>query len=999
MDKFIPKISSKELEMGVEEEMEHTDDPKKSRQIALDHLEEDPKYYTKLKKCMPKEALEGSGYADPRDGSTNTTSRSTSGQETQFSAPDIPEAPEDKKKKEKKYMTVTPPKKEVVEVEEKKMAKYVKAMECPKCGDEYWQGDQCPQCQDDDEKGVAYYNINKEIDVENLLKSKQDLVDNLVSFPARYKDEFSHEEDESLIDAGECHYCGEKIKLLHWPSTYEGGVGEPGQVWIDKTGGDVCSGNDEGENEHENHEPFPEEEAMSVDELKSIFKKSRREEKKVQTCIDLVEGKVHNVKTARLWKDLTESLKSVVSLKKTAQTEEWENPYDAAGAQINYNALEDAYNEYAKTESPGAIYWKLQQDLIQNNTPKEQAKQQVDSFFENIGVSPADESSPIQDPYRPDVGDIFEQYDQPQERGEKASDYIKDRPGEEVKPKQFSDRQHMKSMMDRNQIGEGGTYESKPQIKIREMAAYSQSPKLRQKIQKQNPELAKRMENYMSRKVGGLGEAGRQLFAKDPANFWKLVHRKPGDKKAFEAAAQQFASTGEMPLQSLSPGQAKRMPQLKDVKTAPAPGSAGSYELPTQEEQLATNREKFTPTPPQTDQPTMEAIPAGYSPVKTEQDKQRERAREQADIGYTERMKDPERSLPPEELKKREEKTEKLHEKIGTPAGLEHQRMEPKPEEREMVDVIDPRAVSPEPSGQKTIEGPDITQEKLDVDDPEPLELAPRTEPEAKVEELEPEAVVPGQPSGNAVSKLSNAMEDPETGRTNPEYLPTGGWNQEKAKKIFTPEAFKEVFKDSFVIPKESKDKLGKYMNYDKQMNNWKNPLSKGLWESFMETFGHGPKVKDEEKPEVKTRSQRAKEFINVIKDNGPLFKAFKKYVEPHLQRKEVREEDKVDLKLKDAPAEVEVSEDEGLGQATARLRTVTSSKLIRGELINGPEWLHRVASTNKYLPVGDYACVLLTNKLIAVRLPDSHKAKNRMRSEEVRELYKSGAPTWAIPR
>jgi hypothetical protein len=38
-----------ELSMGIETEMEHTDNPEIARAIALDHLFEDPKYYTKLK--------------------------------------------------------------------------------------------------------------------------------------------------------------------------------------------------------------------------------------------------------------------------------------------------------------------------------------------------------------------------------------------------------------------------------------------------------------------------------------------------------------------------------------------------------------------------------------------------------------------------------------------------------------------------------------------------------------------------------------------------------------------------------------------------------------------------------------------------------------------------------------------------------------------------------------------------------------------------------------
>ncbi len=39
-----------ELKLGIETEMEHTDDPEIARAIAMDHLYEDEKYYTKLKK-------------------------------------------------------------------------------------------------------------------------------------------------------------------------------------------------------------------------------------------------------------------------------------------------------------------------------------------------------------------------------------------------------------------------------------------------------------------------------------------------------------------------------------------------------------------------------------------------------------------------------------------------------------------------------------------------------------------------------------------------------------------------------------------------------------------------------------------------------------------------------------------------------------------------------------------------------------------------------------
>jgi hypothetical protein len=50
-DKGPPKdLDPKELEMGIEVELEHTDDKSKAREIALDHLTEIPDYYTRLKK-------------------------------------------------------------------------------------------------------------------------------------------------------------------------------------------------------------------------------------------------------------------------------------------------------------------------------------------------------------------------------------------------------------------------------------------------------------------------------------------------------------------------------------------------------------------------------------------------------------------------------------------------------------------------------------------------------------------------------------------------------------------------------------------------------------------------------------------------------------------------------------------------------------------------------------------------------------------------------------
>jgi hypothetical protein len=38
-------VDPKQLEKGIEVEMEHTDDSEKAKEIALDHLSENPKYY------------------------------------------------------------------------------------------------------------------------------------------------------------------------------------------------------------------------------------------------------------------------------------------------------------------------------------------------------------------------------------------------------------------------------------------------------------------------------------------------------------------------------------------------------------------------------------------------------------------------------------------------------------------------------------------------------------------------------------------------------------------------------------------------------------------------------------------------------------------------------------------------------------------------------------------------------------------------------------------
>lgn len=46
-------FDSDQLQMGIKVEMEHTNDYALAKEIAKDHLSEDPKYYTKLKKIEP----------------------------------------------------------------------------------------------------------------------------------------------------------------------------------------------------------------------------------------------------------------------------------------------------------------------------------------------------------------------------------------------------------------------------------------------------------------------------------------------------------------------------------------------------------------------------------------------------------------------------------------------------------------------------------------------------------------------------------------------------------------------------------------------------------------------------------------------------------------------------------------------------------------------------------------------------------------------------------
>jgi hypothetical protein len=51
----VVSLIKKQYDMGVKVEMEHTKDIKKAKEIALDHLWEDPNYYSKLKKIETKE--------------------------------------------------------------------------------------------------------------------------------------------------------------------------------------------------------------------------------------------------------------------------------------------------------------------------------------------------------------------------------------------------------------------------------------------------------------------------------------------------------------------------------------------------------------------------------------------------------------------------------------------------------------------------------------------------------------------------------------------------------------------------------------------------------------------------------------------------------------------------------------------------------------------------------------------------------------------------------
>ncbi len=71
------KSLKKQLEMGMKVEMEHTDSKEKAKEIAMDHLWEDPSYYTKLKKVEAKETDSSSSgaYSAPLFGKTDVIKR------------------------------------------------------------------------------------------------------------------------------------------------------------------------------------------------------------------------------------------------------------------------------------------------------------------------------------------------------------------------------------------------------------------------------------------------------------------------------------------------------------------------------------------------------------------------------------------------------------------------------------------------------------------------------------------------------------------------------------------------------------------------------------------------------------------------------------------------------------------------------------------------------------------------------------------------------------
>jgi hypothetical protein len=61
-----PEADSKELEMGIQVEYEHTSDKETAKRIALDHLAEFPDYYTRLAK-MEREGKRAHNKENPKE--------------------------------------------------------------------------------------------------------------------------------------------------------------------------------------------------------------------------------------------------------------------------------------------------------------------------------------------------------------------------------------------------------------------------------------------------------------------------------------------------------------------------------------------------------------------------------------------------------------------------------------------------------------------------------------------------------------------------------------------------------------------------------------------------------------------------------------------------------------------------------------------------------------------------------------------------------------------
>lgn len=74
------RISADELDLGRAIEMEHTDDPTEAEAIAIDHLSEDPEYYTKLHRAgIGQDTSPAKSYMVGSPMATGTMTGTTSG--------------------------------------------------------------------------------------------------------------------------------------------------------------------------------------------------------------------------------------------------------------------------------------------------------------------------------------------------------------------------------------------------------------------------------------------------------------------------------------------------------------------------------------------------------------------------------------------------------------------------------------------------------------------------------------------------------------------------------------------------------------------------------------------------------------------------------------------------------------------------------------------------------------------------------------------------------